>query len=306
MIYTVTFNPSIDYYLYLDQLDKNQINRVPSYEYVAGGKGINVSRMLANLDVANECVFFAGGFTGQFLVDEVSQNPLITVNAIPVDQPSRINVKIRHDGETDLNSKGAPLTDKNVKDLLETMKKVKEDDVVCICGSLQSKDLISSIVEISKNLKQAKAKLVLDVPNMTLQDIVECQPYLIKPNLEELQDLLKSEKPFPEILEEAKEQFIHKGVSGILLSLGKDGGCYISEKEVYKVNGPSLKPLNTVAAGDSMLAATIGMMSKNMSVKEAVQWGAACGSAAVLVPYIPTKQQVEDMLKQISIEVGNE
>lgn len=301
MIYTVTFNPSIDYYLHLDRMNLNQINRVPEYEFIAGGKGINVSRMLANLNIRSCCVFFAGGFTGQYLIDEVAKNPLITVEAIRVSEPSRVNVKIRHDGETDLNTKGAPLPEEGLEELLRICAEVEENDYVCICGSLQGKELISTVIEIGKRVNEKKARLILDVPNMSLEDIVACKPYMIKPNIEELQDLMSSTLQFPEILKEAKDKLILKGVTSILLSMGGDGGYYLSADKEYRIQGPKLKPLNTVAAGDSMLSATVGKLSEGLSVSEAIRWGSACGSAAVLVPYIPDENQVKEILSEVKV-----
>lgn len=301
MIYTLTFNPSIDYYLVCDHLSVGDINRIDKYEFIAGGKGINASRMLAEIGIENSCVFLAGGFSGAFLVDEVAKDARIRVIPIKVEEPNRINVKIRHEKETDLNTKGPQVSKEAEEELLTYFEKLEEKDYVIISGSLQNKELVSSIQKIAELVNPTGAKLVLDVPNMSLEQIIETKASLIKPNLEELQAMLESDKRFPEILEEAREKILKKGVGSILLSMGGDGGCYVDHERSYWIQGPKLKPLNTVAAGDSMLSVTIGYLSEGHSIEESICYGAAAGSAAVMAPYIPSQQQIEEMVKEIKV-----
>ncbi|MBQ6655603.1 MAG: 1-phosphofructokinase family hexose kinase [Erysipelotrichaceae bacterium] len=300
MIHTITLNPSIDYYLHPASFEIGVINRASEVDYIAAGKGINVSRMLSELSIPSTCIFPAGGFTGSFLVESLKKVPLVSVEQVMIEGISRINVKIRHQQETDLNAEGPKLSRDTQERLLDLMKAVKEGDYVVISGSIQH-GLNELITRIAERVNAQNGRLVLDVPNLPLEDLVACRPYLIKPNMEELQSFLNSDRPLEQLLPEARSQLIDRGVSSILISLGKDGACYLSKDEHYTITGPVMKPLNTVAAGDSMLSAAIGHLSQGSDIKTALKYGVACGSAAVMAPYLPTRDQVEAIYKLVSI-----
>ena len=137
MIYTITLNPSVDYYIYLDDLKKGLINRISKYQFIAAGKGINVSRMLSKSNIKSICIFPKGGFSGNFLLDELSRDTNIECRTVTINQPNRINVKIRHDMETDLNLEGPGLDELAQKQLLKLVLDVKTNDTVVISGSIQ-------------------------------------------------------------------------------------------------------------------------------------------------------------------------
>ena len=300
MIYTITLNPSIDYYLYPEHLQVGAINRTNNVDYIAAGKGINVSRMLSELSIPSSCIFPAGGFTGTFLVESLKKISLIDVQPVMIEGTSRINVKIRHEQETDLNAEGPKLSDETQRKLLKLMDSVQENDYVIISGSIQH-GLNEFIVSLADAVNSHDGRLVLDIPNLPLDDLVACRPYLIKPNLEELQSFLQSDLPLKELLPLARQQLLDKGVGSILVSLGKDGACYLNNEETYTITGPVMKPLNTVAAGDSMLSATIGHLANGDDLQTSLKYGVSCGSAAVMVPYLPTREQVETIYKLVSI-----
>ncbi len=300
MIYTITLNPSIDYYLYPEHLQVGAINRTNNVDYIAAGKGINVSRMLSELSIPSTCIFPAGGFTGAFLVESLKKISLIDAQPVMIEGTSRINVKIRHEQETDLNAEGPKLSDETQQKLLKLMDSVQENDYVIISGSIQH-GLNEFIVSLAEAVNSHDGRLVLDIPNLPLDDLVACCPYLIKPNLEELQSFLQSDLPLKELLPLARQQLLDKGVGSILVSLGKDGACYLNNEETYTITGPVMKPLNTVAAGDSMLSATIGHLANGDALQTSLKYGVSCGSAAVMVPYLPTREQVETIYKLVSI-----
>ena len=300
MIYTITLNPSIDYYLHPAHFELGVINRASEVEYIAAGKGINVSRMLSELSIPSTCIFPAGGFTGVYLVEALKKVPLVNVLPVMIEGISRINVKIRHEQETDLNAEGPKLSPETQDMLLGLLGMVSDGDYVIISGSIQP-GLNELIRNIANRVNERNGRLVLDIPNLPLEDLVDCRPYLIKPNLEELQSFLGSDLPLEQLLPLAKSRLIDKGVSSILISLGKDGACYLSSDERYTISGPVMKPLNTVAAGDSMLSATIGRLSCGSDIQTALKYGVACGSAAVMAPYLPTRDQVEAIYRLVSI-----
>lgn len=297
MIYTVTLNPAIDYYLYLDKEPAKGINRTDHYEFVAAGKGVNVSRVLATLKKENVCVVAAGGFSGRFICEETAENKLIEVRSVPVGGNSRINVKIRCAGqEMDLNTSG-PAVDKNTASgLIEAFKDLKKDDIVCFSGSLQ-KGADELLKETVRFLKSKKARVILDVPNLTLEDILELKPYLIKPNKEELLKLLDLENE-EDMLEKAEECIAKKGIR-VILSVGSEGIWYLDESVTTQIKVPSVKIINTVAAGDSLLAGFIYGLSEDHKLEECLSLAAACGTASVESEKLPAIETIKAVLATI-------
>ncbi len=301
MIYTLTTNPSIDYYIYQQKPICDGINRPESCEFVAAGKGVNVSRMLARLSTPSKCVMIVGGFTGKYICEEVKKEQLIEVAALEVQQPSRVNVKVRHGEheELDLNAPG-PVVDKQTgKQLVKAFEGVKAGDYVLINGTVQN-EIIDSIIEIARKVASNGAKLILDVPNLTLEQILKCQPYLIKPNEEELQKLLQSSLTYPEIIPLTKEKLCSKGIA-VMLSLGSQGSAFITAQESYQLTITKLNPVNTVAAGDSLLAGFLYQLTQNKPVEEILRFASAAGSAAVMSTYLPEESDIEKYLDDIKI-----
>lgn len=301
MIYTLTTNPSIDYYIFSSKDLQEGINRPEGYQFVAAGKGVNVSRVLANLNQKSKCVIVAGGFTGQYICDEINKIEDIEVIHVPIEGNSRVNVKIRPNGkEVDLNTSGPELTEENKKQLLSVFDEVKENDYVCFNGSLQ-KGMKETMISLAKAIRAKGGKVVLDVPNLNAEEIVECCPFMIKPNIEELQDLLQSDLPYPEIISLAKERLTSKGIN-IMLSLGKDGSCFIGKEEVFEVNCPKVQAVNTVGAGDSLLAGFMYMLENNKPLQQCLSFASATGSAAVTTNDLPTKEIILPLLEQVRVE----
>lgn len=301
MIYTLTLNPSIDYYIYCDDLKVGDINRANEDRFIAGGKGINVSRMLSILSIPSVCLFPSGGFSGCFLENELNKDELIKVKTVKIGNPNRINVKIRHQLETDINTSG-PNIDTQVQDeLINLFKDLKEDDYLVVSGTIQT-DLLDMVKKISRIVREKKAKLVLDVPNMVLSDIVECTPYLIKPNIDELRKMTDMDSDVDTIIESLRSQLESETITKILVSMGKDGAYYIDKAKKFKAKGPALKVVNTVAAGDSMLATLVGMLQKQVDDLNAVKYAVACGTACVASEYLPTVEFVNEILKKVTIE----
>ncbi|MGN1398478.1 MAG: 1-phosphofructokinase family hexose kinase [Erysipelotrichaceae bacterium] len=301
MIYTITLNPSIDYYVYLDELKKGHINRIDNYRFIAAGKGINVSRMLSKLKINSVCIFPKGGFSGNFLLDELSKDQNIECRTVEVDQPNRINVKIRHEEETDLNASGPQLDLATQQKLVRLVEDVSEGEFVVISGSIQQ-GLYPVVKQIADYIKSKKAKLLLDVPNLSLQEIISCHPALIKPNLEELQTLLDSQKDINELVSEIKSRILAQGVESLLISMSDKGAYYIDNEVQYQISTEKVEVVNTVAAGDSLVAATVGKLACGYEKKQALRYGVAAGTAAVLVEYLPNETDIQKIYEKINIE----
>lgn len=301
MIYTLTTNPSIDYYLYNDAELTQGIHRCTDYAFIVAGKGVNVSRLLAQFQMKSTCVVVCGGFSGRHIEKELKKEKLLQTICIQVSQESRMNVKIRfHKKEMDINTSG-PFVDAMAKEeLLHVFDQVREDDIVCISGSLQN-DMKDTLDHIAEKIHEKKAKLILDIPNITAAKIAVCHPYLIKPNLEELADLMQTEKELEKILTKAKSVFADKGIR-VLVSLGEKGSCYISRDAIYQISSARVdKVINTVAAGDSMLAGFLYMLAKDSTLEDTLSFASAAGSASVMSSYLPDMDTVQKLLQLVSV-----
>lgn len=301
MIYTITLNPSIDYYVYLDDLKKGYINRINDYKFIAAGKGINVSRMLSKMNISSTCIFPKGGFSGDFLLDELKKDENVVCRTVEILQPNRINVKIRHGDETDLNLAGPQLDLDTQKKLFQLVSDVSCDDAVIISGSIQH-GLYPLVKQIADYANSKNAKLVLDIPNLTLQQIISCKPSLIKPNMEELQSLLDSKKQLSEMVDEIKTKMISQGIERVLVSLSDKGAFYIDDKQQYMITTEKVSVVNTVAAGDSMVAVVVGKLSENCDIRTALKYGVSAGTAAVLVEYLPEEKDIQRIYEGVNIE----
>lgn len=302
MIYTLTINPSIDYYMYHDSELREGINRSDRYEFIAAGKGVNVSAMLSALQMQSCCVVVCGGFTGEYIVKELRKKAWIHTIPVSNSQESRINVKIRcEQKEIDINTAGPKIDDHAKEVILRVFDQVRAEDIVCINGSLQS-DMKETLLMISNIISDHKAKLILDVPNVTAEEIIAYRPYLIKPNLDELKQLMGMDDNLKQLLDKAKAVFIDRDIN-ILLSMGDAGSCFLSKDRALHISSARVPHVvNTVAAGDSLLAGFLYMQAQQRSIIESLKFASAAGSASVMSSYLPTLTMINDLYEQVVIE----
>ena len=298
MIYTLTANPAIDYYLFFDNELSYGINRTGKYSFEAGGKGVNVSRVLASFREENICVILTGGFSGEYIGEQLEKEDFIKVRNVPLEGISRINVKIRCAGkELDINTSGPQVDGSCREDFLAAFAEIKANDIVCFNGSLQA-GVSELLAELAGELRKKGARLVMDVPNLTLEEVLAYKPYLIKPNEEELQQLLHTDSVYPQLAMAAQKTLGKEGVK-VLLSLGKDGSCYIDESRIIKLSVPPVKAVNTVAAGDSLLAGFIYALNREMPLETCLRYAASGGTAAVMRTELPSVELISTLLDQI-------
>ncbi len=296
MIYTVTLNPSVDYYIRVDTIDLGQINRFDAYQYSAGGKGINCSKILDLFSVPSKAVYFSGGLTGQFIDQFLKKYSFI--EACPINNEegaTRINVKVLGGQETAFNSGGPVIGEKAKEELLKVIDELNENDYLMINGNLPKNVDKEYVKQICHKASAKKAKVILDVPNLTAEDLKGLDIFLIKPNIDEFRSLLNKE----EINEENYKDYLpllHEcGVRNILLSLGGKGAYYEGELGSYHIGSPKITVYKTVGAGDSMLAAFVGQLSLNKSIEEALRYGGATGTAMVMSEDLPSKALIEEI-----------
>ena len=271
MIYTITFNPSIDYFVSLDNLTVGRLNRSAVEFFKAGGKGINVSQVLTNLGLNNIALGFVGGFTGKKLVDLLNENNINNDMIFIENQNTRINVKISANNETEINADGIFVDEKDVDNLIIKLKDIKSDDYVVISGNISKKCSINLYKYLVEKIKALCNNIVVDCSGDLLKSVLKLEPFLVKPNLEELEQFANSELKTDYDIKQAMIKMQKCGAKNVLLSKGSDKAVFLGtdglfyEKEPYKG-----KVANTIGCGDSMVAGFIYEYIKIGDTKKAL------------------------------------
>lgn len=303
MIYTCTLNPSVDYVIQLENMSLGELNRAKNEEYFPGGKGINVSIVLNNLNIKSNLLGFIGGFTGYYIKEELKRFKNIHSKFTEIKNNTRINIKIKGIEETEINTSGPNIIKGELKDLMNNIKKIKKDDVLILSGSIPpsiEEDIYHDIAEI---INKNEALLVVDSTKEKLLTTLEFKPFLIKPNkyeLEELFDVKISNES--EIIKYAK--ILHtKGAQNVLISLGGDGAILITDKEVYRARIPNGNVINTVGSGDSMVAGFVSEYFKTKSSELALKVATACGTATAYSVGLANIEDINSLIEHIKIEI---
>ena len=303
MIYTVTLNPSIDYVINLKSLNIGQINRVNSENVYPGGKGINVSRVLKTLGYDNVATGFISGFTGDFIINSLCEldvkSDFIKLN----NGFTRINVKIKSNEETEINGGGPHISDEKLKELFDKLSYLKEDDILILAGSIPSTLSDDLYEKIIKHVENNKVKVVVDATKNLLLNVLKYNPFLIKPNNHELEEIFNVKLDnLNDIITYAKK-LQEMGARNVLVSMGEDGALLITENgQVLISNAPNGRVINSVGAGDSMVAGFIcGYLNSN-SYEEALKLGSASGSATAFSSDLAKKELIYELIKEIKVE----
>ena len=265
-----------------------------------GGKGLNVSIVLKNLGVENTALGFIGGFTGKELKRKIEEKGIKT-DLIEIENGiTRINVKISSKSETAINGNGPQITEKEIQLLLEKLQKINKNDIVILAGNIPKNIKNNIYEEICMILEKKGITYVVDATKELLLNILKYKPFLIKPNKEELEETfgvkIKNEEQIIIYATKMKEL----GAQNVLVSLGGKGAILVSENgTIYKKCAPKGEVVSTVGAGDSMVAGFIVGYLKNHNYEEALKMGIATGSASTFSENLATKEDVEQILKQI-------
>lgn len=300
MIYTVTFNPSLDYVVKVNDLRLGRVNRTEDEEIYPGGKGINVSIVLKNLGYDSSALGFIAGFTGGEIKRRVSEYGCTSDFITLKEGLSRINVKIKSNEESEINGGGPHIDEESLKSLYEKLDNLKDGDILVLAGSIP-KSLPEDIYEkIMEKLNNTNIKIIVDATKDLLVNVLKYNPFLIKPNNHELGEIFNVElKTDEEIIEYAKK-LQDKGARNVLISMAGDGAIFIAENgEVIKSGVPKGKVKNSVGAGDSMVAGFIAGYLKNYDFNEAFKMGVATGSATAFSEGLATKDEVLKLLNEI-------
>lgn len=294
MIYTVTFNPSLDYIVTVDNFTTGRVNRTKTEFMYPGGKGINVSIVLKNLGYDNIALGFEAGFTGEEIIRRISDMGIIH-DFIHVDNGlSRINVKIRSDNESEINGQGPAIEADHINKLYQRLDKLKNGDILVLAGSIPTVMPDSMYMDIMKYLKGRNIKIVVDATKDLLVNVLEYKPFLIKPNNHELGEIFGVElKTRDEVVEYAK-RLQKMGAVNVLVSMAGEGAVLVAEDgSIFKTPAPKGVVKNSVGAGDSMVAGFIAGYLNSGNYVEAFKMGVCTGSASAFSDKLATKAEVE-------------
>ncbi|MEA3568950.1 1-phosphofructokinase [Paenibacillus phoenicis] len=302
MIYTLTLNPSIDYIVEVDDLQLGGLNRMKRDLKLPGGKGLNVSRVLKRLGADTTAMGFLGGFTGDF-IEAALQKEGIPADFVRIrGGETRINVKLKHGEETEINGGGPPITAEEANALVEKLSILREGDLIILAGSLPSTLPGDFYEQLIRMCQKQGAEFVIDTTGEPLRRALAYHPLLVKPNHHELAELFGVVIETREQLIAYGRKLLEEGAQHVLISMAGEGALLISGDEVYHANVPPGKVRNSVGAGDSMIAGFTGMLALGGDLMEAFRAGVASGSATAFSDDLAERGLIEELRTQVSIE----
>lgn len=292
MIYTVTLNPSLDYILDSPAVQLGQVNRVAAARMTFGGKGISQSVVLTGLGVPNLALGLAGGYTGGHLRTLLKERG-VRESLIETKGDTRINVKLRAEQETEINTPGPIVSPKELQSLLDQMERLRQGDVLSFGGSVPPGVPLSVIRDILNRLQGRGVFTAVDADGALLRHSLEGNPSVVKPNRDEAAQLLGLEPDRPDFAKEAAIRIQKLGARSVLLSLGGDGSALLTESgEFYQLAAPGGIIRGTTGAGDSLLAGFLAGRSWGRDWFGAFHLGVAAGSATAFAGQLAGKQEI--------------
>ncbi len=297
MIYTVTFNPALDYVIQIQNLNLGETCRSTDEAIFFGGKGINVSLVLRELGVENTALGFVAGFTGKALEENLKEKGIQTDFISLPSGLTRINVKMKGEKETEINAQGPRIPAESLSDLMEKLNGLRSGDTLVLAGSIPS-SLPSDIYEkILSELQGKGIRFVVDATGELLKKVLKFHPFLVKPNHRELEELVGSLLFTKEDLIRGAKALQEMGARNVLISRGKDGALLLSEQgDVYQMPALGGKPVNTVGAGDSMVAGFLAGVEKGYEY--ALALGSAAGGATACSMDLAKKEDIDALMAQ--------
>lgn len=298
MIYTVTFSPAIDYVVYMDEFNQGTTNRTRREEYFFGGKGINVSTILTELGIQNTALGFVSGFTGEALERGLKDKGIRT-DFVHLDNGiTRINIKLKMDKETEINAQGPQINEAQIKELMEKLNMLKEGDILIVSGNVPN-TLPEDIYEIIlRRLEGRGIEFVVDATGQLLKNVLKFRPFLIKPNKKELEEITGCSIVNDEELRQGAESLQAEGARNVLVSLGGDGAYLLCEDGTEHIMKAICdeKAVNTVGAGDSMVAGFLAGYLRKGSCAYGLRLGIAAGSATACSEGLATETKIKEYL----------
>ena len=302
MIYKVTLNPALDYFVQLDQVNLGAISRSNDDYKAPGGKGINVSRVLKRLGHQSEALGFIGGFTGEYVKSVVEYEDIRT-NFVQVDGDTRINVKIKSEEESEINGVSPDITEKHLDELRATLSVLKEGDVLVLAGSVPATipaDIYATLCEDAKN---RNAMVFIDSSGEPMRKVLDAKPTFIKPNHHELGELFSVQISSPKEAVPYAKELVKGGIKYVIVSFAGDGAILATDDQILFANTPKGVVQNSVGAGDSVVAGFLAATSENMSLEDAFKFAVATGSATAFSKEFCHRSDVEKLSQEITISI---
>lgn len=304
MVYTVTFNPAMDYVMQVKNMNEKDINRSEEEKMFYGGKGINVSSVLTQLNIENTATGFLAGFTGSELERMLEADNINTDFVHLKTGFTRINVKIKSEKELDINAHGPDISEQDIDELLNKLKKIKSGDYLVLAGSVPpslSDDVYEKILEHFTN---KDINVVVDTTGNLLKNILKYKPFLIKPNHHELGEIFSVDINSTQDVIRYAKKLQEMGAKNVLVSRAKDGATLIDENgNVISVTNAPGKIVSSVGCGDSMVAGFIAGYIESESYEKALRLGAVCANATAFSSSIAKKKEIDNMLLNESIYI---
>lgn len=300
MVYTVTFNPSLDYIVSLNGFEMGMTNRTREEQMLPGGKGINVSTVLQNLGVENTALGFTAGFTG-IEIERMIEDIGFRCDFIRIPNGfSRINVKLKDFDGTEINGMGPAIQNKEVEELFRKLDRLQKGDVLVLAGSIPESLPDCLYRDILDRLSGKEILCVVDATRDLLLNVLKYQPFLIKPNNHELGEIFGVELQTREAVIPYARKLQEKGARNVLVSMAGEGAVLVAENgEVYGKPAPQGTLVNAVGAGDSMVAGFLAGWLEQRDYEHAFCMGVAAGSASAFSKYLATREEVQAVYQQL-------
>lgn len=307
MIYTLTLNPALDYVVEVVDFSEGSINRTKNELKYPGGKGINVSRVLKRLGVSSTALGFIGGFTGDY-IEKVLQQENIETDFVRVNGDTRINVKIRGGKETEVNGGSPSISEEDIRSLESRLALLDKEDQLVVAGSLPSMLPSDTYKRLMIRLKEKGTRVYLDTSGEALTKALEASPYFVKPNHLELAELygVSSISSVEEAVQYGKKLLDDFDISHAVISMAGEGAVYLHGDDAYQAKPPARPAVNSVGAGDSLVAGFIAKHLLSNNPDEVLAFAVSAGSATAFSETFCTKDEVEQVNKEIKTAVFNE
>lgn len=302
MIYTVTFNPSIDYVIEVENLQLNKLNKIKNERKYPGGKGINVSRVLHRLGADTTVLGFAGGFTGRF-IEEWLRKEGISTQFVNVEDDTRINVKLKmtKGEETEINGQGPFISPEKYRQFEEKLLQVQPGDTIVLSGSIPSSLSSALYEELTASLGRRGIRMVVDISGPVLAKAASRRPFLMKPNHHELGQLFNASLKTVEDVIPYGRRLQQMGAEHVIVSMAGQGALLFTPEAVYMSEVPKGTVVHSVGAGDSMVAGFIAAYDQTRDVLSAFKTAVAAGSATAFSQDLCCKEQIDHLRKSIRI-----
>jgi 1-phosphofructokinase len=301
LVYTITFNPALDYVMKLDSLRLDDINRAKSETIYYGGKGINVSVILTRLGVDNKALGFLAGFTGKQLEQMLKADSIDCDFDYLESGSTRINVKIKANSEIDVNANGPDISEGDIQKLFARLDEIQDGDYLVLAGSIPS-TLPNDIYEkILDKLSSRKVNFVVDATNDLLLNVLKYKPFLIKPNHHELGDMFGVKTETDEEIEHYAKELQKLGARNVLVSRASKGATLVDENgNVNTIGNAEGELVNSVGCGDSMVAGFVAGYIQTGDYAHALRLGAACGNATAFSEELATQQEINQIFNKLN------